>query len=196
MAKNDDLRKVDLVKHGRLWKHDKRRIGQRALSGKSIRLYRAVAEEAAASTVRKGQSWATTPQLAVDFAEVLLSQTAWAVPMLFSVNVPAREFSSIKRRRALQSSRYDTPAARVRLARRLSGDMRLRDDWSVMRDYGATFLGRKRGKKLDRLEVRPNRDRYDLRPKIVGWLSNDGELWIKRRLGRRRGGIATRGGGA
>ena len=178
------------VGYGRTWDVDKRRILSRAGRGRSVMLYRGVSggRNDRVGPVRKGQSWATTPQMAIEFAAF---RSPRGGGVLHSVKVPASEFRNLGRRHVLQSEEYDALDTRISgTARWRSGDQMHQDDWSVMRDYGTADSN------PDRLEVRPNRDRPDLRPKLAGWTGEDGDWVIRRRLGRRRGGIATRGGGA
>ena len=91
--------------------------------------------------------------------------------LLYSIQVPAQELASAVG--SAQTLGY--------------GSSLIPGDWTLQKDIG-------------QLEVRPRRDRPDLKPKIVGSIARDRygipRLGLARRLHRGRGGAPARGGGA
>ena len=160
---------------------DQNRIIRSVKAGRPIRLYRGVGG-GGAKHVKKGQSWTTSPRLAMDFADWgAFDGRRGGKALLYSVTVPASDFKNTRRRLALSFHRYDDPK-RAGRARILSGDLLKRDPWSLMRDRVAMLHG---DYDEGALEVRPNKDRPDLKPKIVGFrdMMREGYPWrITRRL--------------
>ena len=122
--------------------------------------------------VARNQSWSTDPHHALVFARTAFNYGS--AGLLYSISVPAAEMAEILNARVPRSSAQYT-----------KGPPRS-GNWTAMKDLG-------------RLEIRPNRDRPDLKPKIVGTTMADKARGIRygftRRLERRRG-VPTRGGGA
>ena len=166
---------------------DQNRIVRNVKAGRPIKLYRGVAG-AGGRHIKKGQSWTTSPRLAMVFAELGSS----GKPLLYSVKIPASEFKTAGRRLALSFHRYNNPR-RVGRTRILSGDLLKRDPWSLMWDRVSPYH---EDPEEDALEVRPNKDRPDLKPKIVGFQDMYDNWRITRRFSRSGGGRPTRGGGA
>ena len=157
---------------GRSWKADVARITRRARAGKPITLYRGdvygqwgrSGKTPRTPAVMKGQAWTTSPHMALEFAR---SANIGDKGRLYSIKVPGRELKTLGRRRVLPSSehgKWDHMSGGVG-ARRASGDWFKRDKWSVMTDPGG-YRGDSRPRL--RLELRPNSDRPDLKPKVVG----------------------------
>ena len=173
---------------GRSWTADMSRLRRRVAAGRSVKLYRG--ERVMGSkgrmhrlrSVRKGQSWAMTPHLALEFARPTGSR-AGAGGVLYSITVPAGEMKDLLNRPVDHWITHERHPSRPR------------GKWAAIRDTGTDLeFGRQR------LEIRPNRDRPDLKPKIVGTVGLDRNLealyGFTRRLSRRRGGVPVRGGGA
>ena len=183
-------------KGGRGVQTDLGRIRQRIADGKSIKLYRGetvrrpnkfISERGSMRRlrgVRKGQSWATTPHLAMEYAH----PRAWPgrAGLLYSITVPASELGPAIDRPLPVYHEHET------------GRRRPEGKWTAMQDPGYSMSPYDQNM---RLEIRPNVDRPDLKPKIVGTVvrgKTDGKLryGFTRRLERRRGGAPVRGGGA
>ena len=163
-----------------------RKLRRRVRLGRSVTLYRGHkimdlgGEFRRLKAVNKGQSWALSPRAAAIYANPLASD-AQQYPgrggLLYAITLPASEFKDVARKRRLRAwedhDLYDTPKPD-------------RGAWTAVDDaYG--------------LELRSNRRRPGLKPKIVGtvMLDRDGNptYSFARRLWRRRT-SATRGGGA
>ena len=181
------------------WRTDLNRIRRRVARGGKVTLYRARPVRNVYRKGRKGmrrtlnvtrgQSWTTSPRLALQFALFRATYRPGEAGLLYSITVPADEMRGIGADAIQHSSYYDT---------RLSRSTGNRGEWTAMRDQGP-LQGRDQ-KWRDGLEIRPNRDRPDLKPKIVGTAvrQSDGETiryGLARRLNRQRG-AAIRGGGA
>ena len=159
---------------------DLSRIDRRIRTGKSITLYRGehtVGHDGVTprtlKRVKRGQSWATSARHALSFA----GMGNWKYKgRLYAITVPASEFKGATD--SVGSWRdYDKDGRQQSHAGK----------WSVMTDWGE-------------LEIRPNRDRPDLKPKVVAKVSKNRSgafrFELARRLRRQRGGAAVRGGGA
>ena len=194
------------------WQTELRRIRRRVARGGKVTLYRARAVRGPARAgmrrtlrVRKGQSWASSPRMALQFALRGPADVGpGAAGLLFSITVPASEMRGIEavQTRALERmeaiglkpprDHLPSSADYEWLGIRSTGD---RGEWTAMRDQGdiQAFY------EPESLELRPNRDRPDLKPKIVGTAVRqpDGKIryGLARRLNRQRG-TAARGGGA
>ena len=177
---------------GRGWKQDVARLRRLAASGKPVKLYRGEQNVLRQGwglrtlhRVTKGQSWATSPHLAIEFARPRRSLGSQG--LLYSITVPSSELKGLLSADPQPSRAYSR------------GILKPSGKWSYMTDPGMSPRAGK-GVRL-RLEIRPNVDRPDLKPKRVGLAyrhTNDhGPLYVfTRRLDRRRGGVPTRGGGA
>ena len=186
------------------WEGSIARLKRRVAAGRDVKLYRGSPVKGRSGlhrvrSVRKGQSWAATPHTALTFAAPRGLRPGQA-GLLYSITVPARELRGTLQREIYGSGDHDqvswTWGGSKRVRDRLSF-LGAIDEWSYMRDW----VGRKGqfGPEADRLELRPNRARPDLKPKIVGTveMGRDGKLryGFTRRLERRRG-VPVRGGGA
>ena len=191
---------------GRLLQADLTRLRRRVAAGKPITLYRG---ERVRTTrggggmrrlrrVTRGQSWTLTPHLALEYASQL-SRKKGSAGLLYSITVPASEMRGALA--AKQVKTFYEHSASGSAARSGSGG------WTPVQDPGAYTS---KSKQAMRLELKSDRDRPDLRPRIVGTAVriNDGE-WgtnflqtirygFTRRLGRsrHRRGTPVRGGGA
>ena len=176
---------------GKGWQSDVRRLKRRVAAGRPVRLYRGHLIKGYSGGLNRlrrvygGQSWATTPHLALEFAQPdALGRGGGRAGLLYSISVPAAEMKEMLRSHPRNSADHDigwglpAPPASQR--------------WQYMLDGGWDPEHRMR------LEVRPVDDRPDLKPKIVGTVGrgSDGKLryGFTRRLERRRG-VPARGGG-
>ena len=188
---------------GRLLQADLSRLRRRVAAGKPITLYRGKRVKSTrigrgmrrVRTVRRDQSWALTPHLALEYAGQV-DRKKGSAGLLYSITVPASEMRGVLRaKRQKMFYEYETPG----------DNLPHRGKWTAMQDPGAYLSPSKRA---IRLELRPNQDRPDLKPKIVGTVTRiedavKGSDLIQtlrygftRRLRRRRGGAPARGGGA
>ena len=105
---------------------------------------------------------------------------------MYAITVPAREFTSALRAGVGHWRSYDKGDIPIIGSKPLSPFRK----WTLMTDWGGGAL-----------EVRPNRNRPDLKPKVVAraTYSRKGSglrFELARRLRRQRGGVPVRGGGA